>query len=297
MIEVSVIIPTYNRKSILKSCLEALVNQDYPKDRYEIIVVDDGSTDGTQEMIEKFRPPCRFQYLRQEKRVGLPRLRNIGIKKGRGGIIIFVDSDVIVKKDFINQHMRYHRKGDVIVNGQLIYISNIKEVGKKRKGLFDISYNSFSTANVSCRRKFLIKAGGFDERLLAYGWEDLELGYRLRKLGLRKIKNPLAIGYHYKEKKAFHDLEAICQKEKMRGKSGALYYKKYRTLKIKLATKCNPLFFLACGLIPMGKWLNSKLGRKVLSMTSKYAYFLFVGLLKLVACHYYMEGFREGMRE
>ena len=295
MVEVSVIIPTYNRWWILKKSLEALFNQNYPKDKYEIILIDDGSTDDTKTMIESLSPSCKFKYLRNEKRMGIPRTRNRGIRKARGEYIIFTDSDVVVIPDFIAQHMSYHKKyQDVIVNGELIWVPSFKQIGKKRKSIFDLSFSPFDTANVSVARKHLLEVGGFDEDLLAYGWQDLELGYRLRKAGVKCKKNRHALGYHYFKKKSLSDLPSLCEKEKMRGTSGALYYQKHPHLSVRLATQGNPLFLLAF----IGKWIDeNKKGRKILVFAEKHHInWLFSLLVKLITSHYYLMGWREGMK-
>lgn len=295
MVKVSVIIPTYNRWWILGKSLEALFNQNYPKDKYEIILIDDGSTDDTEIMIESLSPSCKFKYLRNEKRMGIPKTRNRGIRKARGEYIIFTDSDVVVIPDFIAQHMSYHKKyQDVIVNGELIWVPSFKQIGKKRKSIFDLSFSPFDTANVSVARKHLLEAGGFDEDLLAYGWQDLELGYRLRKAGLKCKRNRHALGYHYFKKKSLSDLPSLCEKEKMRGTSGALYYQKHPYLSVRLATQCNPLFLLAF----IGKRIEkNKKGRKILSFAEGHRInWLFSLLVKLIASHYYLMGWREGMK-
>jgi GT2 family glycosyltransferase len=293
VVEASIIIPTYNRKSILEKCLKALFNQNCPKDKYEIILIDDGSTDDTRTMIESLSPSCKLKYLRNEKRMGVPRTRNKGIRQARGKYIIFTDSDVIVTPNFIRQHMDYHKKyQDVIVNGELIRVSSLKQIGKKRKSIFDLSFSPFDTANVSVARKHLLKVGGFDEDLLAYGWGDPELGYRLRKAGLKCKKNQHALGYHFK-KKSLSDLPSLCEKEKMRGASGALYYRKHPHLSVRLATQCNPVFLLAS----IGKWMDkNKKGRKILAFAERHRInWLFSLLVKLIASHYYLMGWREGM--
>ena len=295
MVEVSVIIPTYNRWWILRKSLEALFNQSYPKDRYEIILIDDGSTDDTRTMIESLSPSCKFKYLRNEKRIGTPRTRNRGIREAQGKYIIFTDSDVVVVPDFVKQHMNYHKKyPDVIVNGELIRVSSFKQIGKKRKSIFDLSLSPFDTANVSVARKHLLKLGGFDEDLLALGWGDLELGHRLRKAGLRCKRNRHALGYHYFKKKSLSDLFSLCEKEKMRGTSGALYYQKHPHLSVRLATQCNPLFLLAF----IGKWIDkNKKDRKILVYAERHRInWLFSLLVKLIASHYYLVGWREGMK-
>jgi len=295
VVEASIIIPTYNRKSILEKCLKALFNQNCPKDKYEIILIDDGSTDDTRTMIESLSPSCKLKYLRNEKRMGVPRTRNKGIRQARGKYIIFTDSDIIVTPNFIRQHMNYHKKyQDVIVNGELIRVLSLKQIGKKRKSIFDLSFSPFDTANVSVARKHLLEVGGFDEDLLAYGWQDLELGYRLRKAGLRCKRNRHALGYHYFEKNSLSDLPSLCEKEKMRGTSGALYYQKHPHLSVRLATQGNPLFLLAF----IGKWIDeNKKGRKILVFAERHHInWLFSLLVKLITSHYYLMGWCEGMK-
>lgn len=295
MIEVSVIIPTYNRRWILKKSLEALFNQRYPKDKYEIILIDDGSTDDTEIMIRSLSPSCKFKYFRNEKRIGIPRTRNRGLREAQGEYIIFTDSDVVATSDFIAQHMAYHKKyQDVIVNGELIRVSSLKQIGKKKKSIFDLSFSPFDTANVSVARKRVLEVGGFDEGLLAYGWQDLELGYRLRKAGLKPKINPHALGYHYTERKTLSDLPSLCEKEKMRGTSGALYCRKHPYLSVRFATQCNPLFLLAF----IGRWIEKdREGRKILAFCeSHHIDWLFSLLVKLITSHYYLKGWREGTK-
>jgi GT2 family glycosyltransferase len=295
MVEVSVIIPTYNRGWILRKSLEALFNQSYPKDKYEIILIDDGSTDDTETMIESLSSSYKFKYLRNKKRLGIPRTRNRGIRQAQGKYIIFTDSDVVASPDFIAQHMAYHKKyQEIIVNGELIRVPSFKQIGKKRKSIFDLSLSPFDTANVSVARKPLLEVGGFDEDLLAYGWQDLELGYRLRKAGLKCKRNRQALGYHYFKKKSLSDLPSLCEKEKMRGTSGALYYRKHPHLGVRFATQCNPIFLLAF----IGKWIDkNKKGRKILAFCESHRIdWLFSLLVKLITSHYYLKGWREAMR-
>ncbi|MCD6472972.1 glycosyltransferase [Candidatus Aerophobetes bacterium] len=296
MIKASIIIPSYNRKIILKESLIPLFNQNYPKDKYEIVLVDDGSTDGTEEMVKSLPSPCRLKYLKNRERMGAPKTRNRGIKKAEGEFIIFTDSDVIVLSDFIEQHLNYHKKyKNAIVSGELIQISSLDEVGKKRKGILDISFSPFDTANVSVRKDFLLEVGLFDESFSAYGWQDIELGYRLIKRGLKRKKNRSALGYHYKGEKDSLDLNYLCEKERMRGISGALYYKKHPEFKVKLATQCNPLFAFAF----IGKWVDEKeKGERFLEFAKKHKIgWLYSSLVKLTTYHYYLQGFRETIKK
>ena len=296
MIEASIVIPTYNRKSILEKCLEALFNQDYPNDKYEIVLIDDGSTDETDKMVASLDPPCRLRYVRNNKRLGVPKSRNRGIRLARGKYIICVDSDIIVVPEFAQEHLKYHRLyGDGIVNGELIYISSLEQVGKKRKGVWDISFSSFDTANVSVRKKHIDKVGGFDVDLLPYGWQDVELGYRLKKIGLKSRKNPEALGYHFRKWADTSNLDFLKEKELMRGMSGALYFKKHPCFKVKASVKGNPLF----GLAFIGRWLEKNPGgKRVFSRLQKRDIeWLNAALIKLVLCHYYLQGYHQEMNK
>ena len=296
MIEASIVIPTYNRKSILEKCLEALFNQNYPNDKYEIVLINDGSTDETDKMVASLNPPCRLRYVRNNKRLGLPKSRNRGIRLARGKYIICVDSDIIVVPEFAQEHLKYHQlHGDGIVNGELIYISSLEQVGKKRKGVWDISFSSFDTANVSVRKKHIDKVGGFDVDLFPYGWQDVELGYRLKKIGLKSRKNPEALGYHFRKWADTSNLDFLKEKELMRGMSGALYFKKHPYFKVKASVKGNPLF----GLAFIGRWLDKNPGgKRVFSRLQKRDIeWLNAALIKLVLCHYYLQGYHQEMNK
>ena len=293
MVEASIMIPTYNRKSMLEKCLKALFDQDYPKDKYEIILIDDGSTDDTKTMMESLSPSCKLKYLRNEERKGIPRARNRGIREARGEYIIFVDSDVVVRPDFIKQHMNYHKKYlDVIVNGELIRVFSFKQTGKKRKSILDFSLSPFDTANVSVARKHLLEVGGFDEDFLAS--EDLELGYRLKKAGLKCKRNRQALGYHF-QRNSPSDLSYLREKEKTRGRCGALYFKKHPCLGVKLAVKGNPLF----GLAFIGRWLDENpRGKRLFSRLQKRNIgWLNAALIRLITCHCYLQEYHREMKK
>ncbi|MCD6406832.1 glycosyltransferase family 2 protein [Candidatus Aerophobetes bacterium] len=297
MVEVSIIIPSYNRKEILKSCLEALFNQNFPKDDYEIILIDDGSTDDTEKMVKSLSPPCRLTYIKNERRLGQSISRNKGIKEAKGKYLIFVDSDIIVIPDFTREHLKFHNLyKEVVVNGELIYISSLDQVGKKKKSIWDISFSPFNTANVSVKKEYVEKVGGFDTELFPYGWQDIELGYRLKKMGLRIKKNPKALGYHFKkETKNEKDLEFLKEKEFMRGKSGALFLKKHPSLEVKLSVKGNPLFCFAF----IGRFLeeNPKGKKFFAEIQKKNIKWLNAAFFKLILCHFYLKGYNEQVKK
>ncbi len=105
----SVIIPTYNRSELLKYTLFSLITQDFPSKEYEVIVIDDGSSDNTKEVVDSFKSQLRLTYYFQEDkgfRVALA--RNEGIKRAKGDVMIFIDTGVVVGETFVREHYNAH---------------------------------------------------------------------------------------------------------------------------------------------------------------------------------------------
>jgi len=296
--KVSVIIPTYNRKKVLKRCLETLFNQNFSKDDYQIVLVDNGSTDGTEKMIKKLSPPCDFLFLREERK-GPHIARNLGIKHAKGEIIIFVDSDILTPPDFIKEHVKFHQiYGEkVIVSGPTVRTSNLMddfsdiEKRKKEEKFFNLSGPSFITSNLSVRKKYLTKVGGFDEDFEGLGWHDWELGYRLTKIGLFAKRNVNAIVYHYKEKRDLSNLKELMKRRIERGKNAVLYYKKHPTLFVKLQIRAHQLLT-----DKFTWWLDTSSGDKILGWARENDKFLFNLLINLKLKRAYVKGLREGMK-
>ncbi|MBI3998716.1 MAG: glycosyltransferase family 2 protein, partial [Armatimonadetes bacterium] len=122
--DLSVVIPTLNRREVLKRVLDALAHQTYPADRYEVVVVDDGSTDGTQDVVEaagRTGPPA-VRYVRQTPgKRGPASANNLGIKAAQGEWILFLNDDVVADPHLVEEHVRFHRAyGDIIVQGRVV---------------------------------------------------------------------------------------------------------------------------------------------------------------------------------
>lgn len=213
-LSLSVIIPTYNRKDILKRCLTALFNQTYPQNMYEIIVVDDGSTDGTERMIKTMinDSPCELRYFKQENK-GPAAARNVGIKNANGKIVLFIGDDVVAKNSFIEEHMKFHKehKGKIAVLGfttwppdlkVTLFMDFIMERGwqfgySSIEDYENVPYHFFYTSNISLPKKVIPEIGMFDEEFPFGALEDIEFGYRFMKNNYRMIYNPEAKAYHY----------------------------------------------------------------------------------------------------
>ena len=208
MPDLSVIIPTYNNRETLRRTLDAIAAQDFPRDRYEIVVLDDGSTDGTPDMVHTYQAPVDVRYQRQENR-GRAAARNAGSRLARGRILVYLDSDIIARPDMLSRHMRYYeqRNGPIGVQGRTLVHPDSKttpfmktkellpDLTPRRK--LDLSPYHVITRNLSIRAEDLWAVGGFDESFPGYGWEDIELGLRLHARGVRFFYDPQAIGYHY----------------------------------------------------------------------------------------------------
>ena len=196
--DVSVIIPTYNREEKLRECLESLFNQDYPQENFEIIVVDDGSTDGVKEMLDILlakRP--NLSYFFQCHR-GSAAARNVGIKQAKAEIIGFTDDDCIVGRDWISKIVEAHRlEYDTLAIGGLTKVNsrNIKAIVSQSlsNGAIKANINGnkeiifFPTCNVSLKKKYLTEE--FNELFPLPGGEDLDFFWRFFKKGYKLIYN------------------------------------------------------------------------------------------------------------
>lgn len=245
MTDISVVIPTYNRKDILLRTIKSLIDQTYPKDKYEIIIVDDGSTDGTENISRDF-----ITYIKQApSKKGPAAANNLGIKAAKGKYILLMNNDVIADKHLIEEHMRYHLdpcKGGFetrpnIVQGRVINTSSMEDLGKKHKGYSggysNFSFGYFTTWNCSLSREILLKAGLFDEDFRNLCWEDVELGFRLRIMGIKQKNNPAAFGYHFRHEFLMKDIGRVKDKSVKMGGNAVIYSKKHPVLEVKISTE------------------------------------------------------------
>ncbi len=211
MVELSVVTPTFNRQARLGRTLAALERQTIPADRFEVVVVNDGSTDGTAAWLGQQRPSFQLRCITTENG-GPARARNTGIEAASGELVVFVDDDVEPQATLLEEHLRSHRdESDVVVMGPLLSLprysqpwvaweqANLeKQYAAMARGDWAPSFRQFWTGNASVARRHLLAAGLFDPSYLRA--EDIELGIRLGKLGLSFRFNPKAGGYHYAER-------------------------------------------------------------------------------------------------
>ncbi len=208
---VSVILPTYNRLDRLQRVLAALEKQAFPCDQFEVIVVSDGSTDGTREYMRALKSPLAITFVAQANQ-GVAVARNTGLGKAAGDLVVFIDDDVVPSPQLIAAHVTSHVDDRTIVLGPMLTPSDfdmqpwvrweqsmlMKQYDDMRTGRWTPTARQFYTGNTSLRRRHVIEAGGFDPKFRRA--EDVELAYRLAERGLRFVFNDRAIGWHYAER-------------------------------------------------------------------------------------------------
>jgi glycosyltransferase involved in cell wall biosynthesis len=261
----SVIIPTYNRLPILKKCLTALEHQNYTASvqNYEVILVDDGSTDGTLEWLQDHQQDFPHVRCFEQPHQGPAAARNLGVEKAEGDTIIFIDSDLVVTETFLQAHaqtlVEAAKNNDrIFTYGRVINTCNFENPTNEPYKITDFSAAYFATGNVAIARHWLLEAGLFDTRFQLYGWEDLELGVRLKKLGLTLIKCPQAVGYHWHPPFQLEQLPRLIEREVQRGRMGVLFYQKHPTLEVKMMIQMTILHQIIWGILTIGGRLNER---------------------------------------
>lgn len=263
----SVVIPTYNRRKILEKCLLALEQQRFSQQSsisgYEVILVDDGSTDNTVGWLEAQRD--RFPHVRiyQQDHQGPAAARNLGVKMAKGETIVFIDSDLVVTETFLQSHADGLERGRTLGNriftyGAVINTCNFENPTTEPYKITDFSAAYFATGNVAISRHWLEQAGLFDTQFSLYGWEDLELGVRLKQLGLNLIKCPEAVGYHWHPPFTLDQIPRAIDREIERGRMGVLFYQKHPTWEVRMMIQMTWLHRLLWGLLSLGGRLNER---------------------------------------
>ncbi|MCK6619999.1 MAG: glycosyltransferase [Calditrichaceae bacterium] len=218
MIELSVIIPTYNRAGRLRSCLEALTHQTQPAADFEVIVVIDGSTDETSEMLAQLATPFTLTALHQANS-GQNIACNNGAAHARGRYCLFLDDDIVAEPQLVAEHLRLHRKHKKVAGIGQITLNVVKPdwfMQRFAEGWHE-HYQQLNLAlrqpfwadgyggNISVSRAMFMEVGGFAPDIRRSG--DIELAYRLEQHGLRFIYLSSAIG-HQDERKGYREFFA-----------------------------------------------------------------------------------------
>lgn len=232
----SVIIPTYNRADKLDRCLRALQEQSLAPESFEVLVVDDGSNDATPELLKEWSKKWPTLKVVHQKNSGQGIARNKALKMAAGQIILFIGDDIYGSPDFLLRHVEFHQKhpektfaclGLTEWHGEVTPFMHWLTHGGPQfaydhlRPAEEADFWYFYTSNLSLKRECL-EEESFDPSFKAYGWEDIELGYRLFQNGLKLIYTPEALAYHD------HPMEESSLKNRMIkvGRSAVLFQKK-----------------------------------------------------------------------
>ncbi|HUI06986.1 MAG TPA: glycosyltransferase [Verrucomicrobiae bacterium] len=202
--QISVVIPTHNRATLLGQSLDSLVKQVLGPNEYEVIVVDDGSTDDTREVCLSMAPKINLKYVYQQNG-GIGSAKNRAIRECAADLILFFDDDDVANENLLSQHVGTHREHpevNVAVLGYTDWHPSMKPDCLMRwmlEGgfLFDYGhiehgrrydYTYFWGGRSSCKRRLLEERGLFNPQF-TFGSEDIELGYRLSQHGFHVVFN------------------------------------------------------------------------------------------------------------
>jgi glycosyltransferase involved in cell wall biosynthesis len=262
--KISVVIPTYNRQDNLKTTLNSFTNQTFSD--FELVVADDGSTDGTAEMLKALSLPFPIKHCWQ-KNAGRSAARNLGTRTALGEIILFVDDHIVPDRELVERHLACHHKyqGTDLgaVRGRMEFIDRPQDAPQQPGPLSLAARISlllgeqdplrFHTGNVSVAKEAWQKVGGFDESIKEYGFEDQEFGYRLKRAGYRIKVELAAVGYIFKVPVP---REKEYDKARQAGRCAVLCYKKSPWFGIRAGA--NPANRLIFRLLSLGNnwWLR-----------------------------------------
>jgi glycosyltransferase involved in cell wall biosynthesis len=231
----SVIIPTYNRMRLLARTLDSMTRQDVGTDQFEVIVVDDGSSDATAEVAARYREWLNLHYFFQpDEGFRAAAARNVGIAQANAEVCVFIDSGVLLHSRGLSAYLKSHADvGPTAVIGYVYCFNHSNEDASqmlatldfddvdgtihtlRRQGRwldsreeFYLQYGEilcdlpapwlvYWTCNVSAATAQLRSVGGFDEAFRTWGGEDVDLGYRLHHGGTRFVLNREASAIHY----------------------------------------------------------------------------------------------------
>lgn len=183
-LEFSVVIPTFNRRDALMRCLDALARQTAGAGRFEVLVVDDGSTDGTAGALRERPFPFAFRALSVPKG-GASRARNAGIAAAAGDFVAFTEDDVVPDGDWLERASARLQEGPAdVLEGRTVDLETRRDLRRYDAG----GVPSFIPCNLFIRRAVLAQVGGYDESFHdagrnLYFREDADLGFRILDAG------------------------------------------------------------------------------------------------------------------
>lgn len=296
MLELSVVIPTYNRLHELQRVVPSLLDQTLAPGAYELLICDSNSNDGTAEYLASVHAKHPNVRHLPGAYTGRAMARNAGIAQAQGEVVLFNDSDIIADPQLIETHLQRHRaQRDIAVVGWEVQVRSYEDYEYKRdhpqeRGSLHpptrkkLSWLYFLTGNASVRRDDLLRAGSFDESFTGYGHEDLELGYRLQRAGLTIVYEPRAVNYHWQDVPHEDQVE----KMKLAGRSTVRFYRKHPDFAVKANLGMTPVSLGLHSALTRMPWLLGYFDRR--AEESKFA-------RDLIQQYYYVSGIKGALED
>lgn len=315
---VSVIIPTYNRKDSLLRTLDSLARQTYPADRFEVIVVDDGGNDGTEEVVQR-RFPFVFHYLRQSNQ-GATAARNWGVEHCQSEYLIFLDDDIEVASnsvralvDALTAQQKTIILGDLHLPPELVKRSPF--TNSESRGMLGRGQDRFVpfleclTGLLAIRKSDFFSLGLFQDPTGGWpNWDDVDFGYRAHQAGFQFWRSGAAVGFHWDYSAI--DFKAACERWRRAGRSASRLLAKYPDLKDKMSMfvykspidRYNDSFFLIlhkASLQILYAPLIVLLMERIIPMLEQFApqSRILRQLYRWIISGYIFRGYREGLAE
>jgi glycosyltransferase involved in cell wall biosynthesis len=221
--KISVVIPTHNKVGLLERTLDALTNQEMaPQDDWEIVVVNDGSSDGTAVFLDQRRrsPGVPLEVVTPPSNVGRAKARNLGARAARGNWILFLDDDIVAPPGLLRAHLEllennpgcgtigYAVTEPSLIDAPHFHYLDSRGVARLKPGPAPGRF--FVTQNAAVPRGAFLDVGGFDEEFSTYGFEDMEVAFRLEdQAGVRFLALTAPVPQHVHH----HTLEQYLEKK------------------------------------------------------------------------------------
>jgi glycosyltransferase involved in cell wall biosynthesis len=294
---ISIVIPTYNRAVTLLNTLSAYYK--LKQFFFEIVIVDDGSTDNTEELVHSFilnHPDIKIKYLKIANS-GPGIARNIGIAEVTTRLVLITGDDIIPSESLLNEHLLTHQRDhysrSIAVLGKTVWNPSIKitpfmnyiqEYGLQFgysliKHNEIVPFNFFYTSNISLNTSCLIQ-NKFNETFPYAAWEDTELAYRLSQKGLKIIYNENALAYHDHNISLF----SFCERQIKCGYSSGIFS--------ELHPELNNFLSITNPLNPESTWkiIQVIVLKHLLSFTDQYFNWISVRDIDMIMNYYYKKG-------
>ena len=227
MTKISVVVLTKNRINQLKCCLDSLLRQTFSN--FEIIVIDDSSTDGTKEFVEtRFRADQNLKFIQRDG-IGIANGRNTGIRNSTGCIVAFIDDDCTAHPEWLAKAVDCmdKTKADILRGGA--YLPNGTLFSK-----LDPESLNFATLNIFYRKQIFEKIGMFDERFVHCA-EDRDMGLRTVQAGYKLVLNPEVMVFHpFHYQTVLERLKRLWEVDRYRATNRVLLYKKHHPFRTEL---------------------------------------------------------------